>query len=177
MDHLQALDIAGELELSTVGLPEGCITLQRPRPHPRKEMSPFLVACPGAKTNGHLPPGMSSWDSCSMDQVMIQPGTPFWTSQVAPAPQIPTGVLPATHPMLMESRGVTSVRSGYWYKIPLLPFGKMREGVTGVSPALISPAFGPTANPALPSTPTALWGHIPAAGHPQTVALATKPVA
>lgn len=136
-----------------MGLParllEGCITLQKPRPHPRKEISPISVACTGAKTNGHLSPGRSSRDSCGMDQVMIQPGIPPWTSQVAPASQIPIEsgchVLPATYPMLMESKGVTSVRSGYWYNIPLLPFGKMRERVTGVSSALVSPAFGPTA--------------------------------
>lgn len=88
---------------------------------------------------------------------MIQPGSPPWTSQIAPAPQIPIKsgyhVLPTTYPMLMESRGVTSVRSGYWYKIPLLPFWKMREGVTGVTSALASSACGPTATPALPCPP------------------------
>lgn len=94
-------------------------------------MSPFPVACTGAKTNEHLLPGRSSQDSCGMDQVMIQPGTPHWISQGTPAPQIPIEsgcrVHPATYPMLMESRGVTSVRSGYWYKIPLLAFRKMRQ--------------------------------------------------
>lgn len=144
-------------------------------------MSPFPVACTGAKTNEHLLPGRSSQDSCGMDQVMIQPGTPHWISQGTPAPQIPIEsgcrVHPATYPMLMESRGVTSVRSGYWYKIPLLAFGKMRQGITGVSSALVSPAFGPTATSALPPTHTARWDHIPAAGHPQMVALATKSVA
>lgn len=95
-------------------------------------MSPLPVACTGAKTNGHLPPGRSSQDCYGMDQVMIQLGTSPWISQAAPAPQNPMEsgcrVLPATYPMLMESRGVTSVRSGYWYKMPLLPFGKMRGG-------------------------------------------------
>lgn len=111
---------------------------------------------------------------------MIQLRSPPWTSQVAPAPQIPIEseccVLPATYPMLMESRGVTSVRSGYWYKIPLLPFGKIRGGncsqlSSGPLPLVPQPP------PALPSTHAALWGHILAAGHPEPVALATKPVA
>jgi len=60
----------------------------------------------------------------------------------------------AAYPMLMESRGVTSVRSGYWYKIPLLPFGKMREVVTAVSSAPATAqtpsAFGPRLLPPCP---------------------------
>lgn len=103
---------------------------------------------------------------------------PSWTSQVAPAPQIPMEsgfcVLAATHPMLMESRGVTSVRSGYWYRIPLLPFGKMRQGE--LESAWLWYPLPLVPQSPLPCPPP-LQGHIPAAGHPQTVALATKPVA
>lgn len=52
---------------------------------------------------------------------------------------------------------MTSVRSGYWYKMPLLPFGKMKEVVTGVSSAPATAqtpsAFGPHKQPLLPCPP------------------------